>query len=154
MSFLAALPMLAQAIPPMPPVVVTPTPMPAPVPWYKELYLLQCRVIDTAGAEERFMLTLADDKAAITGGEQLGLQTGGFVETDRQPPVIRGQAHVRRLDFDAGDNKVFVRQLFEEGELSRTFLVVGRDAANDRTMGFEHAAGFCTKMTSTPEGSE
>lgn len=154
MTFLAALPMLAQTIPPMPPAIVTPTPVPAQVPWYQELYLLQCQLVDSTGGEARFMLTIADGKAAIAGGEELGLSTGRFVETKAQPPIVRGQAHVRRFDFDAGDNKVFVRQLFEERELFKTFLVIGRDASNDGTMGFEHAAGFCTKMTSTPEASQ
>ena len=154
MSFFAVLPLMAQAIPPMPPATVTPAPVPAPAPWYKELYLLQCRLVDATNADERFMLTVADDKAAITGGERLGLRTGGFVNTEAQPPVVRGQARVRRLEFDAGGNRVFVRQLFEDGELSKTFLVVGRNAASDKTMGFEQAAGFCTEMTSTSEASQ
>lgn len=152
---LAALPLMAQAAPQVPPpIAIVPTPVPAPAPWYKELYLLRCRVIDAAGGDESFMLTLADDKAAIAGGEGLGLPTGGFVEIEADPPVIRGQARMRRLTFDAGSNTIFVRQLFEGDELSSTFVVVGRDAASDRTMSFEHAAGFCTQLASSPEPAE
>ena len=113
-------------------------------PWDGQVQSLLCNTVSGEQVAAEYVLTLTGSDGFIVG-QQPGqaLQMDAFVAFEESPPVVRGQAFVRRLSFAVGSQTAFVRQLFQSGEHVSTFISVGSDVTDERDLPFETTAGFC-----------
>ena len=112
-------------------------------PWSGAVQVMNCDVVQAKGGNANFALTLMDDKAFVADGSGAGIKMERFAPTKNGPDVVRGNAIIRRMDFDAADAKIVVRQLYQANALRSTFVVIGEGTTDDQNLGFERAAGFC-----------
>jgi hypothetical protein len=118
--------------------------MPQPFPWIGQVQTLVCSTVTSERTMAEYVLTLTDTDGFIVGEEpDQALQMGKFVSFEAMPPVARGQAVVRRLNFPVDSETAFVRQLYRVGEHVSTFINVGKSATSERDLPFETIAGFC-----------
>ena len=112
-------------------------------PWSGSVQVMNCDVVQANGDHAQFDLTLMDDKAFVADGTEAGVEMELFAPTRNGTNIVRGDAIVRRIDFDTADAKIVVRQLYQANALRNTFVVIGDDATDEQDLGFEQAAGFC-----------
>lgn len=134
--------------------IMTATPVARPVlPWDGDLQVFTCTIVGDERSAEEYVLTLTDAQAFIVGqapGQAVRMKM--FVPFESLPPVVRGQATIRRLQFSTGEQTAFVRQLYQGDQLQSTFLSLGSNAREGRDLPFETFAGFCTStQPSAPE---
>lgn len=133
-----------------------PAPMPAPEwPWRNRRYSLHCDVTDRTLRRERFLLTLADNegltRARITGDDQHGLNTNGFVPTELSvPPEYYAKAgEVRNVHIDGPNGTaVLVKQAFKNGALQSTSFAVRYTSKSVGIPDTEQLLGFCSSSNS------
>lgn len=125
-------------------------------PWDGKVQVLICTIVGKERGTEEYVLTLTDEQAFIAGqtpGQAVRMDM--FVPLESLPPVGRGQARIRRLQFSAGEQTAFVRQLYQADQLQSTFLSLGTNAREGRDLPFETFAGFCSPtQPSAPEVSK
>jgi len=112
-------------------------------PWSGSVQVMNCDVVQAKGGNATFALTLMDDKAFVADGTGAGIKMELFAPTKNGADIVRGNAIIRRMDFDAADAKIVVRQLYQANTLRSTFVVIGDGATDEQNLAFEQAAGFC-----------
>ncbi len=113
-------------------------------PWEGQVQVLMCKLVSKDATVEDYVLTISDSHAFIVGqAPSQSVQMEMFVPFESLPPVIRGQALVRRFQFTAGDQTASVRQLYQAGHLKSTFIVSGSNASDIQDLPFEAFAAFC-----------
>ena len=115
------------------------------LPWDGEVQVFRCTIVGDERSTEEYVLTLTNAQALLVGqapGQAVRMDM--FVPFESLAPVVRGKAAIRRLQFSAGEQIVFVRQLYQGGQLQSTFLSLGANAREGRDLPFETFAGFCS----------
>ncbi len=141
-----------------PPPVVLPVgpvvPMVRPEwPWIDQAYSLRCEVSDSAGNHGSFALSLTDlGTANITGDDQYGLNTDGFVLSNESPPAKHPNVLIRVVTFDAGNLAyVIATQAFEGGDLQSTSFIARHTTQSDGIPNSHQVLGFCFPAKDTDE---
>ena len=147
-----------------PPPVILPVGPVGPItrpewPWIDQTYSLRCDVIDGTMRREQFTLTLTDDdgypEASISGDDQHGFNTNGFVSTGLNPPLPDGNFWLRRIYFD-GENGayIYILQAFEHDVLQSTSFIAHHSAESGGIPRTQQALGFCSPSDNENEANQ
>lgn len=120
-------------------------------PWSGDIQVLVCDLASDDGPGVQFVLTLMEESAFIADGRDDGISMPTFEAIRPLPGVVRDQATMRRLEFNVGGETAFVRQLYGERSLERTFISVVAGSLQQGDLPFERLVGFCQRAKQSPD---